>query len=299
MRVSERHRYHITHSRVERAKSDNADQLEKISTQKRINRISDDPVAAGQAIRERGRIKTVDRYLKNIDYAKGFVERTETALSGLADNLIRARELAVGLANATYDENSREAASREIRQIIDDVVGIGNATFANRYVFGGFRSQTPPLSLDGTFLGDDGAVFLEVDRNEFKQINLQARKLFEADSEELNNGHFGIVHALSLLFDGLADDDMSQIRKSMDEITYQLEKTTSFQATLGAIWNALEGTGQRSELTREISQEKLSRLEDVDAYQAVSDFKRTETVLQSTLMASNKLLQPSLLNFMQ
>ena len=59
MRVSERQRYDITHNRVERAKSNNADQLETLSTQKRINRISDDPVAAGQSIREKNKIITL------------------------------------------------------------------------------------------------------------------------------------------------------------------------------------------------------------------------------------------------
>ena len=108
-----------------------------------------------------------------------------------------------------------------------------------------------------------------------------------------------MVHALSILHEGLATDNMQEIRVAMDELDFQLEKTTSYQATLGAVWNALEDSSQRTELSREISQEKLSRLEDVDSYKAISDFKRTETVLQSTLMASNKLLQPSLLNFMQ
>ena len=34
-------------------------------------------------------------------------------------------------------------------------------------------------------------------------------------------------------------------------------------------------------------------------FKASSDFKQTEAILQSTLMASNKLLQPSLMNFLQ
>jgi flagellar hook-associated protein 3 FlgL len=38
---------------------------------------------------------------------------------------------------------------------------------------------------------------------------------------------------------------------------------------------------------------------DADAFAAVSDFKKTETILQSTLLAANKVLQPSLLNFLQ
>jgi flagellar hook-associated protein 3 FlgL len=48
-----------------------------------------------------------------------------------------------------------------------------------------------------------------------------------------------------------------------------------------------------------MTKKQLSGVEDADMYDATSEFKRTETALQSTLQASTKLLQPSLLNFMQ
>jgi flagellar hook-associated protein 3 FlgL len=43
----------------------------------------------------------------------------------------------------------------------------------------------------------------------------------------------------------------------------------------------------------------LSNIVDADAFEVMSDFKKTETILQSTLLAANKALQPSLLNFLQ
>src|SRR5690606_10272941 len=109
MRVSERMRYDQVHKRVETAKDLNADALEQLSSQKRISRISDDPIGTTKVVRYRDRIENMRQYQENIEYAKGFMERSESALQGINDNLIRAKELAIAMANDTYGPTSREA----------------------------------------------------------------------------------------------------------------------------------------------------------------------------------------------
>lgn len=299
MRVSDRQRYQIANTRVNVAKTDNADMLEQLATQKRINRLSDDPIGLGQSLRRKSQINDADQFIKNIDFSKGFIERSEASLSGISDYLIRAKELSVTLANASYDASSRASSAKEVKEIIDGVVSLANSTYGNRYILGGFRTLTPPVSREGHFMGDDGAIFLQIDEGSFRQINLQARGLFEPSVEEREQGRFGMIHTLEVLQDSLENDNIQGIRKAMDELDYQLEKTSSYQATLGSIYNAIEENAKRLEHKREMTQEDLSRIEDADVYKATSDFKRTEAVLQSTLLASNKLLQPSLMNFMQ
>lgn len=299
MRVSDKQRYDQANNRVDVAKSGNSAMLEQLSTQKRVNRVSDDPIAVGQILRRRTQLSDIGQFSKNIDFTKGYIDRAEASLQGIHDYLIRAKELAVNLANGTYAANSREAAGLEVQQIMEGVIALGNSQYNNRYVFGGFRTQTPPITGEGEFAGDDGAIYLQVDSGQFKQINLKARELFEPSPDERAKGRFGMVESLRLLRESLGDDDVVGIRKAMDELEYQMDKTTSAQAALGATYNAVEETSKRLDLNNELTSEDLSRLEDADIYKATTDFKQTESVLQSTLMASNKLLQPSLLNFLQ
>jgi len=299
MRVSERQRYHVTGSRIEHAKTQNSDVLEKISTQKRINHVSDDPVAFGQALRRQTSINDMSQYQKNIDFSKGYIERAEASLMGIGDFLIRAKELSITLANSTYDQSSRKSAAREVKELLEGIVGLANAQYGGRYVFSGFRTKTPPLSRDGNYLGDDGAIFLQIDHGTYRQINLQARGLFEPSADERANGRFGMIHTLDILRDSLESDDIEGIRIAMDELDHLMEKTSSYQATLGAVFNGIESTARRLDLSKEVTVKELSQLEDADSYKTASEFKRTENVLQSTMLASNKLLQPSLLNFLQ
>lgn len=299
MRVSERFKYDLSQSRVENSKEDNAKMLEQVSTQKRINHLSDNPIDNAQVIRQRGRLVQSQQLLKNIDYASGYLERTESAVRGIGDYLLRAKELSVAMANDTYGPSSREGTAQEIKQIVEGVVSLANTSFGNRYVFGGFRTQTPPISRDGQYLGDDGSVFIQISEGTFKQVNIDARGLFEAGEKGRNDGHFDMIHTLDILYTGLKDNDVPMIRTAMEELDHQLDKVSSFQARIGSIQNTLGSMRARLESGTELTTADISRMEDADLFKTSSELKRTESVFQSTLMATTKLLQPSLLNFLQ
>lgn len=299
MRVSERDRYSTVTNRIEQAKANNTTSLNIMSSQKRINALHDDPIGAARAIRQKDNIGDVKTFQKNIDFTKGFLETTETALTNISDRLIRAKELAIAMANDNYDSKSREATSREISEIINEVIQLGNSNYNNRFVFSGFRTQTPPLSMDGNYLGDDGMIFLQIENDNFKQINIPGRNIFTTNGEGDEPSHLNLIDGITMLKQGLQNDDKQAIYRSIDELGYQLEKVTSFQANVGATWNAISKAQERLESQENRFVENLSKIEDADIYKATSDFKRTESILQSTLLASNKLLQPSLLNFVQ
>lgn len=299
MRVTDRHRYETAGRQIERTRSGHAEAAEKLSTLKRINRLSDDPTGVVGGISLKDRISSGEQFLKNIEFSRGMLERSETALSSMQDNLMRLKELAVGMANDTYDHSSRLAAAEEVREIQKTLVQLGNSTFNNRYIFSGFRSSTPALSLDGKYLGDDGAIMLQVGENQYQQVNLQARELFEAGDEERSQGHTNMLDSVDELLAGLVNNSKDSIRFAITELDHQLDKTANFQARVGSIVTGLNVSSERVERNVEMDKGSLSGIFDADAFQASSDFRRSESVLQSTLLASSKLLQPSLLNFLQ
>ena len=299
MRISERLRYETVAGRINDAKEQNSNAMEELSSQRRIEKLSDDPVGSSQIIRFRDQIENVRQFQTNIEYSKGFLERSEEALQAINNNLIRAKELSVAMSNSTYDPASREATSREIREIMDEIITLGNSTFNGRYVFGGFRNQTPTLNLDGDFMGDDGIVHLELSPGNFRPVSLNGRDVFEATPEEMKKGHFNMIESLNLLYNGMHNSDPDAIHRAMNELEHQLDKTSAGIASIGAMSTAIIETGARLSGDETTLRDQLSKVQDSDMYHASSEFKRTEAVLQGTLMASTKLLQPSLLNFLQ
>jgi flagellar hook-associated protein 3 FlgL len=298
MRVSDRQRFWLTDYHVGKARQENTESLAMLSSQKRINALHDDPIGVAKSIGHRANLEKVQDYKKTIDYSKGFVEMTETAIGGITEGLSRIHELSIAMANDTYAQDSRESTVKEIREITAHIVQLANSKYNGRYVFSGFRTNVPALDQDGYYLGDDGQIFLEIDQDSFKKINLSGRDLFESSEEERTQGHFNLVHALETLQDSLSSNNKSGIYKMIDEVAYHMDKTGSFQASVGAVWQSLESTTQRLDLKSEQETKNISQIEDADIYDTSSRFKKAETILQSTLLASNKFLQPSLLNYL-
>lgn len=299
MRVSERFRYWIANNRVAKGREDNVKALTKLSSQRKINTLHDDPVNLVRSMKAKDQLRSIKSYKDNVDFSKGFLDVSESAISSIQGRIARAFELAMNMANDTYDADNRKITSKEIRQIIDEVVQLGNSRYGGKFVFSGFRNGSPALSVDGGYMGDDGQLFLEVGDQEFKKVNVSGRDIFEANKEERQQGHFNLIDSLQILYEGLKDNDKDGIYKAVDELQYQMDKASRMQANVGAIWSSINAAEKRLEAMEGNRVEQLSKLQDVDVFKATSDFKRTESVLQSTLMATNKLLQPSLLNFMQ
>jgi flagellar hook-associated protein 3 FlgL len=299
MRVSERMRYDVVQDRINNTKETNANALERLSTQKDVRKLSDNPIKASDIIRYRDQFRSISQFQKNIEYSKGLLEITESSLERVTNGLVRAKELAVAMSNDSNDAGSRHATSAEIKEIIDEIVQTANSTFNGRYIFSGFRNDTPALSLDGDFLGDDGALFLQISPDDFRQVNMPGRYVFEANQEERNQGHFNMIDSLELLYAGLVHNEKEAIHKAMSELDHQLEKATSSRATVGGLAGSLSAALGRLEGDGLHVRNTLSKTEDADIFDASSDFRRTESMLQATLMSSTKLLQPSLLNFLQ
>lgn len=299
MRVSERMRYDVVQDRINTTKETNANALERLSTQKDVRKLSDDPIKASDIIRHRDQFRSITQFQKNIEYSKGLLDLTEASLERITNGLVRAKELAVAMSNDSNDAKSRHATSAEIKEIIEEIVQTANSTYNGRYIFSGFRTDTPALSLEGDFLGDDGALFLQISPDDFRQVNMPGRYVFEANQDERTRGHFNMVHALELLHSGLVHNEKGAIHKAMAELDHQLEKTTSSRATVGGLAGSLTAAVSRLEGEGLHVRNTLSKKEDADIFDASSDFRRTESMLQATLMSSTKLLQPSLLNFLQ
>ena len=203
------------------------------------------------------------------------------------------------MSNGTYSASSRDATAKEVGQILDQVLNSANSKFGAKYVFSGFRVDSPAFARDGVYLGDDGAIFLQVGREKFNRVNLSGRELFEVSEEEQMTGRMSLIDSLKFFKDALERNEVHDIHRVSDELSFHQEKISSFQASIGAMSNTIDNIGQNLELMIDYEKKAISEIEDADMYQTTSNFKRTEAALQATLVASNKVLQPSLLNFFQ
>ena len=119
------------------------DKNNQMSSQKKIDRPSDDPVIAVRALRLRSNLSELKQYLKtNIEEADSWMEITDTALLNIKNLLNDMHTLADHGANDTLNQDDRNTILAQLRQNQEQIYSEGNADYAGRTVFTGWKTDT-------------------------------------------------------------------------------------------------------------------------------------------------------------
>ena len=114
----------------------------QMTTQKKIDRPSEDPVIAVRSLRLQTSLSKVNQYYeKNIPDAESWMDVTETALLNIRDVMTDFRTLCVNASTGTLTQDDRNTIATQLRALQEAVFSEGNADYAGRTVFTGFRTD--------------------------------------------------------------------------------------------------------------------------------------------------------------
>ncbi len=153
MRVSEQMVFDNLTNRLRRQSSAILMLQEQVTTGKKINRPSDDPIGQAEIINFDKSLEASNQYLRNIDRLESYVVASDTVIQTVQDQLHRARELAVQGANATNTAADRTIIAQEVRQIYDQLIALANTNHEGAYIFSGNETNTQPFVNQGRFIG--------------------------------------------------------------------------------------------------------------------------------------------------
>lgn len=265
-----------------------------VSTGKKINKPSDDPVSLSKILEYDELISRSDQYTENINHAIGFLGVSDSALSGVGDILIRAKELAVAQSNDTMNADDRKSASIEVQNLFEEAVQLANTKLGDRYIFAGYKTQTEPFSTAGAYSGDSGEIMVEVGPGVTIKTNLPGDALFKGAG-----GGIDIFTLLNDLKTNLENNDGDLIRGSLDSFDTANDTILNGRGDIGARLNRLDSTLSNTEdLKLEIINLK-SGLEDADIIKAVSDLAMQQNVLEASRASSARIIESTLLDFLR
>ncbi|MDX1795489.1 MAG: flagellar hook-associated protein FlgL [Hydrogenovibrio sp.] len=128
MRVSTSQFYSQSYSAIAKHQNSVMQIQEQISSGKRVNRPSDDPVATSQINSLNKTIDSLAQFKKNGDYARSQLSLEETQITSAVDAVQRARELSLQMMNDTYSAKDRQSTAKEVGQLIDHLSSLMNST---------------------------------------------------------------------------------------------------------------------------------------------------------------------------
>ncbi len=165
-------------NRVSRNLSGNISRLMSLQTElssaRRIGKPSDDPIGVTRDLSFRSQISDIEQYQRNISWAESTLGMVEQTLGSIAGFVHSAKEIAVALANDTYDSNARAAAAREVESIFERMLAATNTKIEDRYIFSGHRTRTAAFNASSTgvvYQGDEGRINVEIAAGSLLEAN--------------------------------------------------------------------------------------------------------------------------------
>ena len=263
----------------------------KMATGKKISVPSDDPVVAARALKLRTDVSMISQYKTNVEDAMSWLEITESSLRNIGEILHKARELAVQGSSDTATAEDTEKIGQEVAQLKVQLVQIGNATYAGRHIFSGFKTDTKLLNDDGTFaidVSNSESIMYEVGIGDTINVNVIAGQLFNDGGEAVAGTTGKLIQNISEFITALNSGDKSLISDSIAKFDEDINNLLAVRASVGARYNRLELTNDRLENDLLNFTGLMSENEDVDQAENIMLLKNEENVYKASLSAGAK-----------
>ncbi|WP_311753514.1 flagellar hook-associated protein FlgL [Proteus columbae] len=281
----------------------------KISSGRRVEKPSDDPMAASQAVM----VKQSESRNQQYATARGFAKNSMSLQMSLASQMVnittKIQETLVAAGNdATLSDEDRASLADQLEGLKDQLVGIGNTKDGvGRYIFAGFQSDKPPFVADATgkitYQGGDKQITQKVDSNiemvtNFTGIETLQSSGSKGTAPDIFEALDGAITALREPLSGKPQADRDAALEKIDAANRvnraTLNNISSVEAKLGLQLQELDNLDDLGADTSLRNAKRLSELRELDWTQAISDYYQEESVLQASYKVFNDMKDMSM-----
>mgnify|MGYP005846700075 CR=1 FL=1 len=257
---------------------------------------ADDPAASASIVGINEDLQRLERFQTNADRAEARLGLTEVTLDSGIGTLQRLRELAITGLNGSQSAESRADIATEARQLLDQMVALGNTQDANgEFIFGGFQSQSEPFTQGGggvSYNGDQGQRFVAVGEN----------RLFMAAPADAGQSAFSVISEFATAMENNQPQDLDSPPRTahiLDDIDAVLDNFNTARSTLGARQRAIDlQRDQNADAILRMEQTR-SGLQDLDFAEAATSLQRHTAALEAAQLSFSRIQNLSLFNFLR
>lgn len=124
-------------SRINRFQND-------LSTGVKIHDASDNPAGASRSLLLRSDIRNNQQFQRNIGEALGQMDFVDSTLDSLLNTVIDLQGTAIAGASDTVNPENREIMAREVNELLELAVSVGQTKFRGRFIFAGTETLEKP-----------------------------------------------------------------------------------------------------------------------------------------------------------
>ena len=225
----------------------------QMTTGKKIQTVSDDPIIAGRALKLKTTVLEADQYESNTKEAMSWMEVTEASLDNMTEILKEIRTKCVQASNGTL-EKDLSAIKTDINQLWNQLQEEANTTYGGRYIFSGFKTDqklidqnkaTPPSVINDNINTTGQDINYEIGVGSTINVNTigmeEILKKMEEEFTEIFNeveNSLGNKDIDSTMLNEMFTDKLKAIDEIMENISEKI-------SDLGSRMNRVEYTQER------------------------------------------------------
>ncbi|MCL9670392.1 MULTISPECIES: flagellar hook-associated protein FlgL [Enterobacteriaceae] len=283
----------------------------QMSTGQRVNKPSDDPIAASQAVVVSQAQQQNEQYKTARTFATQKVSLEENVLSQVTTAVTSAHTSLVAAANGTLSDDDRASMATELQGVRDQLLNLANSTDGNgRYIFGGYKTDTPPFDASGAYNGGNVAISQQVDASRSMVIAHTGDQVFNSITSNAipePGGGTSQTNVFSMLDDAIAalkvpvsGDEAAQavsqaaLDKANRGLTNSLNNVSTVRAQLGTQLQELTNLDELGDDRSLSLKTQMSDLVDVDWNSVISSYTMQQTALQASYKAFSDMQGMSL-----
>lgn len=264
----------------------------QVSTGRRLDKPSDDPAGATQALGLRAMLSNHEQYVRNTREARLFLNHTEQALGDLHQLTREAREITMRGANDTITGEERATLAGQIDRLTERLMQIANQKVDDeRFLFSGQKVRTRPYTESGgtlQFEGDTGALNTTIAQEKSVQMNMTNAPIVELyDRLQQIKAN---LQAADLV--RLSNEDLHAVEAMQNQIQ-------GLRGSIGITLSELERYDTMRESRTEQLTEILAQIEEVDLIEAVSNLRRSELAYEAALQVSARAQNLNLFDYLR
>lgn len=291
----------------------------QMSTQKKLNKPSDNSVDAAQLLTLNKQQSQIDSYKTNISTAREQLNMLDSSLSKVIDSVTRANELTVEASNETYNADQLKGIKGEVDQIKAGIMDFANTQYNGQYIFSGNNTSYPAyvMAADGsvTYQGSNSALdsprSIEIMDGVSIPLNVNGINIFgDYKAAVMSAGGISVQESGSGIFKALSD-----LSNALGASPPDLDGPTGIRAQLATIQDGLNTvnnvrtqygsySSKRIDMTEsyltDLSlslSEQQSGLQDLDLVKAITDLNQQTYAYQGALQTTAQSSKLSLLDY--
>ena len=270
---------------------------QQLSSGKRIMTPSDDPIGAARAHELSQSLALNTQYADNRYRAADSLQQVDSALGSVSNLIQTVRTTAVAAGNPAFSDSERKMMATELRGHFEELLGLANTKDEQgNYLFSGFKGNIQPFVEQSagvvTYQGDSGQRLIQVSGSRQLEVSETGKDVFGADGSNLFKTVEDFIGALETS-SGMPN---GAVGNALQELDTALDNVLTKRAAVGSRLQEIDALQQIGEDTAVQYQQSLSRLQDLDFAQAISDLMRQQASLEAAQKTFTRVSGLSLFN---